>query len=64
MWPGDLRVAIEDHVLLQWELERIEPEVTAMDVGDGVEQAFGSTHRRHLAHAGEYEGRFDPRFQI
>jgi hypothetical protein len=64
MWPGDLRVAIEDHVLLQWELERIEPEVTAMDVGDRVEQAFGSTHRRHLAHRGEYEGKFDPRFQI
>jgi hypothetical protein len=63
-WRGDLRVSIEDHVLLRWELEHIEPEVIAIDVGDRVEQAFGSTHRRHLANRGDYEGKFDPRFQI
>jgi hypothetical protein len=64
MWRGELPAAIEDHILLRWELDRIEPEGTAIEVGDHVEQGFGSTQRRHLAHRGEYEGRFDPRFQI
>ena len=56
-------VCIEDQVLLRWELDaELNVEQLAIDVGDRVEQAFGSTHRRHLAHRGEYEGRFDPRF--
>lgn len=58
-----LSTCIEDHVLLRWELDReFVVEELAMDVGDRVEQAFGTTHRRYLAHKGEYEGRFDPRF--
>jgi hypothetical protein len=54
---------IEDHILLRWELDdKIDGETLAMAAGDRLEQAFGSTHRRHLAHQGEYQGRFDPRF--
>ena len=54
---------IEDDVLLRWELEdEIDPENLARAVGDRMEQTFGSTFGRHLAHRGEYEGRFDPRF--
>jgi hypothetical protein len=59
---GGLR-CIEDNVLLRWELDaEFSVEDAAVDAGDRVEQAFGSTHRRHLANRGEYEGRFDPRF--
>jgi hypothetical protein len=64
IWRGDVPTSIEERVLLRWELERIEPEVIAIDVGERVEQAFGSIHRRHLANRGEYEGKFDPRFEI
>jgi len=54
---------MEDHVLLRWELDDgIDGEILALAVGDRLEQAFGTTLRRHLAHGGEYEGRFDPRF--
>lgn len=53
---------LDDYVLLRWELDEIEAENIAMDVGNRLEQAFGTTHRRHLANRGEYENRFDPRF--
>lgn len=59
----ELSTCIEDNVLLRWELDDgLEVEEIALDVGDRIEQAFGTTGRRHLAHRGEYEGRFDPRF--
>jgi hypothetical protein len=60
-WPPDAH-CIEDHVLSRWEFDRLEPEPLAMDVGNRIEQAFGTVHQRHLAHRGEYEGSFDPRF--
>lgn len=53
---------LDDHVLLRWELDEIEAENIAMDAGDRLEQAFGTTHRRHFANRGEHEDRFDPRF--
>jgi hypothetical protein len=59
----DFTTCIEDQVLLRWEVDdRIDPEKLALALGDRLEQAFGSTHRRHLAHRGDYDGRFDPRF--
>ena len=59
----DFPTCIEDQVLLRWEVDdRIDPERLALALGDRLEQSFGSTHRRHLAHRGDYEGRFDPRF--
>lgn len=58
----DFEVALEDHVLLRRELHRaFEPESIAVDVGDDLERAFGTTLRRHLAGRGEHEGRLDPR---
>lgn len=60
---AEMTACIENHVLLRWELSAdFAVEDVALDVGDRVEQAFGTTHRRHLAGRGEYEGRFDPRF--
>src|SRR6266498_3204771 len=54
---------IEDDALLRWDFENeVDPENLAMAVGDRMEQTFGPTFRRHLAHHGDYEGRFDPRF--
>jgi hypothetical protein len=59
----DSATCIEDHVLLRWELdEGIDAGTLALSVGDRLEHAFGSTLRRHLAHQGEYAGRFDPQF--
>jgi len=58
----DPPTCIEEQVLLRWELDDVDPQRVAIDVGDRIENAFGSVHRRHLAHRGEYEGRFDPRF--
>lgn len=58
----NFRTCLDDHVLLRWELDEIVAENIAMDVGNRLEQAFGTTHRRHLANRGEYEDRFDPRF--
>lgn len=61
--PAEPATCIEDHVLLHWELNAgFVVENVAIDLGDRVEQAFGTTNRRHLAQRGEYEGRFDPRF--
>jgi hypothetical protein len=59
---GDSATCIEDHVLLRWELDGVDAEVLALSVGDRLEQAFGSTLRRHLANRGDCAGRFDPRF--
>jgi hypothetical protein len=54
---------IEDHLFIRMEIgEVFDPETYAIEAGDRIENAFGSTRRRHLAHRGEYEGRFDPRF--
>jgi hypothetical protein len=54
---------LEDHLLLRHEVDEvIDPEQYALGLGDHLEQGFGSVHRRHLARAGEYVGRFDPRF--
>lgn len=60
---SELTACIEDHLLLRWELSaNFVVEDVAFDVGDRVEQAFGTTHRRYLAGRGKYEGQFDPRF--
>jgi hypothetical protein len=54
---------LEDHVLLRREVDgMIDPQGYAMNLGDRLEQAFGSTMHRHVARIGEYVGRFDPRF--
>jgi hypothetical protein len=59
----DAPTCMEKHVLLHWDLDGgFDARDLAMDVGDRVEQAFGTTNRRHLANRGKYEGRFDPRF--
>lgn len=61
----DFSTCVEDDVLLRWELDGgFDVEETALDVGDRIEQTFGTTRRRHLAHRGEYDGRFDPRFAL
>jgi hypothetical protein len=49
-------------VLLRVECNVIDPEALAMDVGEQLENAFGSTRRRFLGNRGEYTDRFDPRF--
>ncbi len=62
---GDFSTCLDEHVLLRQEAAgMVEPESLALDLGDRIEQAFGTVHRRHLANRGEYEGRFDPRFPI
>ncbi len=58
----DAPTCVEPNVLLRVEADVLEPEALAMDIGERVENAFGSTHRRFLAHRGEFENRFDPRF--
>jgi len=61
----DFTTCLEDHLLLRREVQDApNPEDLALDLGDHIEQAFGTLHRRHLARVGEYQGRFDPRFQI
>jgi hypothetical protein len=60
----DPTTCIEDHLLLRWEVDKVDAETRALALGDRLEQAFGSTHRRHLALQGQYEGRFDPRFRL
>jgi hypothetical protein len=59
----DVSTCIEEHILLRWELDaQVEMSRVAAELGDRIEQAFGTTHRRHLAHRGPYEAQFDPRF--
>jgi hypothetical protein len=61
--PWGFRTCIEDHIMLRWELDqKIDGDSLAVAVGDRLEQAFGTTHRRHLADGGEHQGHFDPRF--
>jgi hypothetical protein len=63
---GDFRhggnVCREAHVIHRWITEAIDPPSLALNAGARLENSFGTTHRRHLAHRGEYEGQFDPRF--
>ena len=53
----------EENVLFRWEIsETFDPGEIALDLGDRLEQAFGTIHRRHIARSGPYDGKFDPRF--
>ncbi len=62
---GDFARCLDEHVLLRRETDRlVDLESLALDLGDRIEQTFGTVHRRHLANRGEYEGRFDPRFPV
>jgi hypothetical protein len=54
----------EANVLFRWEVPELDPEAIALEAGSRVENAFGTTLRRHLAQRGEYEGRLDPRFGL
>lgn len=59
----EVSTCLEEHVLLRWELHApLNLSELATDLGDRIEQAFGTTHRRHIALRGPYEGQFDPRF--
>lgn len=59
----EVRSCLDEHVLLRMEIENgFEAQDVAMQIGDRVENAFGTTHRRHIANRGDSEGRFDPRF--
>jgi hypothetical protein len=58
----DMSTCIEPDVLLRFELDALEPEALAMDVGERLENTFGSAYRRFLAARGDLVGRFDPRF--
>ena len=61
--PGlDSVLCLDDHVLLRIDVDGFDDvERVALDVGDRVEQAFGTVHRRHIARQGEFADRFDPR---
>lgn len=63
---GDFRfggsVCREAHVLHRWTVGAIDPPSLALDAGARIENSFGTTHRRHLAHRGDFEDQFDPRF--
>jgi hypothetical protein len=62
---GEIEACLEDHLLLRWEAdEMINPESFALDLGDRMEQAFGTLYRRHIARIGEYADRFDPRLRV
>lgn len=61
----DFTTCLDDHLLLRREADGVlDAQSYALDLGDRIEQAFGKTHRRHLAHRGEHEDRFDPRFHM
>jgi hypothetical protein len=53
---------LEPHVLHRWEVDILDPAALADQVAERTENSFGTTHRRHLANRGEFEGRLDPRF--
>ncbi|TDO51507.1 hypothetical protein EV643_103246 [Kribbella sp. VKM Ac-2527] len=65
--PGfglDIVRCLDEHVLIRRELDGMaDPESFALDLGDRIEQAFGTLNRRHVARQGEHEGSFDPRFE-
>ena len=50
----------EPHVLHRWTVDEIELQALAFGAGDRIENSFGTTHQRYLAHRGSYEGQFDP----
>lgn len=54
-------LCIEPTVVHRWEIDEIVPEELALDVGNRLENSFGTTLRRHLANRGELNGRFDYR---
>ncbi len=58
----DAPTCVEPNVLLRFECEVLDPEALAVDVGERLENTFGSTHRRFVANRGDFEARFDPRF--
>jgi len=61
---GDFRhsgsICREAHVLHRWTRDTINAHLLALDAGARLENSFGTTHQRHLAHRGENEGQFDP----
>lgn len=68
-WPGvggifgrHAPTCIEPNVLLRIEWDAVDPEALAMDVGERLENTFGSTNRRFIARSGDFQGKFDPRF--
>jgi hypothetical protein len=62
MFLEDAPRCVETHLLFRIECDTIEPESLAFDVGERLENSFGSTIRRFIANRGEFESRFDPRF--
>lgn len=62
MFFWDAPTCVESNVLLRVECDILDPEALAMDVGEQIENTFGSTHRRFIANRGDFEARFDPRF--
>ena len=58
----DAPTCVEQNVLLRIECDALDPEALAIDIGERIENTFGSTHRRFIANRGEFEARFDPRF--
>ena len=62
MFFWDAPTCVESNVLLRVERDILDPEALAMDVGERLVNAFGSTHRRFIANRGDFEARFDSRF--
>jgi hypothetical protein len=59
----DLTTCLDDHLLLRYEVDDvIDAQHYAVDLGDRLEQAFGSIRRRHLARTGDHAGHVDPHF--
>lgn len=58
----DPSTCVDDHVHLRFEYESFpDSQEFAFSVGDRLENAFGTTDRRYLAHRGQYKDQFDPR---
>src|SRR5690606_2882045 len=49
-------------VLLRVGCDTLEPAARDINSGQQLENTFGSTQRRFIAHRGQYEAQFDPRF--
>ena len=58
----DALTCVERNVLLRVECDILEPEALAMQIGEQLENTFGTTNRRFIANRGDYEARFDPRY--
>jgi hypothetical protein len=53
---------LDQRVLLCTELDHpVDPRALAFEMGDRLELAFGTVHRRYVANRGPFEGQFDPR---